>query len=280
MTVSHNHKSDEPERTAAAEMTFWEHLEVLRGVLLRIVIVIAVSSILAFCFKTQLFDIILAPKNDSFFIYHILNRLAASWGGQTGEEFTVNLINTGLAEQFKMHVKASLYAGCLIASPYAIYLIFRFISPALYANERKGTVRAVIVGYVMFLIGVLLCYCLIFPLTFRFLGTYQVSADVENLISLQSYMDTLLVMSFLMGVLFELPVICWVLGRLGLLSSSFMRRYRKHAIVVILIIAAIITPTSDVFTLCLVAFPICLLYEISIWVVRSAGKRRIKPSVR
>lgn len=123
-------------------------------------------------------------------------------------------------------------------------------------------------GYVMFMLGVALCYFLIFPLTFRFLGTYQVSADVANLITLQSYMDTLLVMSFLLGVLFELPILCWVLGRLGVLSATFMRRYRKHAFVVILLIAAIITPTSDVFTLCLVALPICLLYEVSIWVVR------------
>ena len=120
----------------------------------------------------------------------------------------------------------------------------------------------------MFILGVLLCYFLIFPLTFRFLGTYQVSTEVTNMISLQSYMDTLLVMSFMLGVLFELPILCWILGKLNMLSAAFMRRYRRHAIVVILVIAAIITPTSDVFTLCIVAFPICLLYEISIWVVK------------
>lgn len=255
-----------------AEMTFWEHLDVFRGVILRIAVLIVVSSILAFCFKEQLFAVILAPKEDSFFIYRLLNCLAIYWGGPSDGGFTVKLINTGLAEQFKMHVKASLYAGGLIASPYVIYLIFRFVSPALYENERKATLRAVIVGYAMFILGVILCYCLIFPLTFRFLGTYQVSSQVENLISLQSYMDTLLVMSFLIGVLFELPVLCWVLGRLGLLSSDFMRRYRKHAIVVILVIAAVITPTSDVFTLCLVALPICLLYEVSIWVVKASRK--------
>ena len=113
-----------------------------------------------------------------------------------------------------------------------------------------------------------MCYFVIFPFTFRFLGPYQVSADVVNMITLQSYMETLLMMCFLMGVLFELPVLSWVLGRLGILSASFMKRYRRHAIVVILVISAVITPTSDVFTLCLVAFPICLLYELSIFLVK------------
>lgn len=120
----------------------------------------------------------------------------------------------------------------------------------------------------MFIIGVLLGYFLIFPLTLRFLGTYQVSSEVENMISIQSYIGTFMMMNLLMGIVFELPVLCWLLGRLGLLDSAIMRRFRKHAIVAILIIAAIITPTSDIFTLMLVALPIWLLYEISIYVVK------------
>ncbi len=120
----------------------------------------------------------------------------------------------------------------------------------------------------MFFIGVLLGYFLIFPLTLRFLGTYQVSSEVENMISIQSYIGTFMMMNLLMGIVFELPVLCWLLGRLGWLDSTIMRRFRKHAIVAILIIAAIITPTSDIFTLMLVALPIWLLYEISIYVVK------------
>lgn len=120
----------------------------------------------------------------------------------------------------------------------------------------------------MFIIGVLLGYFLIFPLTLRFLGTYQVSSEVENMISIQSYIGTFMMMNLLMGIVFELPVLCWLLGRLGLLDSTIMRRFRKHAIVAILIISAIITPTSDIFTLMLVALPIWLLYEISIYVVK------------
>ena len=251
-----------------SEMTFWEHLDVLRGVLLKMAAAILVCGVAAFFFKDELFAVILAPKDDTFPVYRLFEQVGSWLSAPSDTSFSVSLINTGLAEQFKIHVKTSLYAGLLLASPYCIYLLFRFVSPGLYARERKYSRWAVAVGYVMFLLGVALCYFLIFPLTFRFLGTYQVSQEVVNMITLQSYMDTLLVMSFLMGVLFELPVLCWVLGRLGVLSAGFMRRYRKHAIIVILLIAAIITPTSDVFTLCLVAFPICLLYEASIWVVR------------
>ncbi len=252
----------------AVEMTFWEHLDVLRSSLIKMAVIIAACSIAAFFFKKELFQIILAPKNDDFVIYILFNHISAWMGETVSPHFNVSLINTGLAEQFKIHVKVSVYTGFLIASPYCIYLLFRFVSPALYTNERKYSMRSVCMGYIMFMLGVLLCYFLIFPLTFRFLGTYQVSAEVTNMISLQSYMDTLIVMSFMLGVLFELPVLCWILGKLNMLSATFMRRYRRHAIVVILVIAAVITPSSDVFTLCIVALPICLLYEISIWVVK------------
>lgn len=127
----------------------------------------------------------------------------------------------------------------------------------------------------MFILGVLLSYFLIFPLTFRFLGTYQVSSDVANMITLQSYMGTLLMMSILMGIVFELPVLCWLLGKLGILSAGFMRRFRKHSVIVILIISAIITPTSDIFTLSLVALPIWMLYEVSILIVgKSKGNKK------
>ena len=166
-------------------------------------------------------------------------------------------------------MKTSVCAGFLLASPYVIYQLFRFVSPALHDEERKYSFRIITSGYVMFVIGVLLGYFLIFPLTLRFLGTYQVSSEVENLISIQSYIGTFMMMNFLMGIVFELPVLCWLLGCLGLLDSKLMRRFRKHAIVSILIVAAIITPTSDIFTLMLVALPIWLLYEISIYVVNN-----------
>ena len=144
------------------------------------------------------------------------------------------------------------------------------MSPALYSNERKYVVRVVGSGYVMFMLGVLLSYFLIFPLTFRFLGTYQVSSDVENMIALQSYISTLILMSLAMGIVFEIPILSWLFAKLGFISADFMKRYRRHAVVIILIVAAVITPTSDIFTLSLVALPMWLLYEVSIWIVKRA----------
>lgn len=249
-------------------MTFWDHLDVLRGSLLRMAAVTVACAVVAFAFKDAVFAAILAPKYDDFILYRLLAGVNSWLADGSPSSFHVELINTGLAEQFKIHVKTSLYVGLMAASPYCLYELFRFVSPGLYPKERCYGVRAVVSGYVMFQLGVALCYFLIFPLTFRFLGTYQVSPDVENLITLQSYMDTLLVMCFLLGILFELPIVCWVLGKLGILRRTFMRRYRKHAVVVILVVSAIITPTSDIFTLCIVALPICLLYEVSTFLVK------------
>lgn len=249
-------------------MTFWDHLDVLRGSLLRMAAVTVACAVVAFAFKDAVFAAILAPKHDDFILYRLLAGVNSWLADGSPSSFHVELINTGLAEQFKIHVKTSLYVGLMAASPYCLYELFRFVSPGLYPKEHRYGVRAVVSGYVMFLLGVALCYFLIFPLTFRFLGTYQVSPDVENLITLQSYMDTLLVMCFLLGILFELPIVCWVLGKLGILRRTFMRRYRKHAVVVILVVSAIITPTSDIFTLCIVALPICLLYEVSTFLVK------------
>ena len=249
-------------------MTFWDHLDVLRGSLLRMAAVTVACAVVAFAFKDAVFAAILAPKHDDFILYRLLAGVNSCLADGSPSSFHVELINTGLAEQFKIHVKTSLYVGLMAASPYCLYELFRFVSPGLYPKERRYGVRAVVSGYVMFLLGVALCYFLIFPLTFRFLGTYQVNPDVENLITLQSYMDTLLVMCFLLGILFELPIVCWVLGKLGILRRTFMRRYRKHAVVVILVVSAIITPTSDIFTLCIVALPICLLYEVSTFLVK------------
>ena len=168
-----------------------------------------------------------------------------------------------------VHLKTAMYAGVLIASPYIIYLLFHFISPALYDNERKYATLLCTCGYLMFMLGTLLNYFLIFPLTVKFLGTYQVSEDVANMLTLQSYMDTLLMMCLVMGIIFELPVVSWLLGKMGFLKASMMRTWRKHAIVAILVIAAIITPTTDAFTLFIVALPIWLLYEVSIFLVKS-----------
>ena len=252
---------------AAGTATFWDHLDELRGCIIRILIATVAVGLVAFCFKQQLFDIVLAPRSSRFISYRLLGV----------EPFNISLMNTGLTEQFMIHVKTALYAGLLLASPYVLYELFRFVSPALYTKERKYATRVVGAAYVMFIIGTLLNYFLIFPLTVRFLGTYQVSPDVQNMLTLQSYMDTLIGMSFVMGVVFELPVVCWLMAVMGILKASFMRRTRRHAIVIILIAAAIITPTTDAFTLFVVALPIWLLYEASIAIVSLTNQHRQQP---
>ena len=239
-------------------LTFWDHLDVLRASLIRMAIAVVVFGIVAFCMKEALFSIVLAPCSSDFITYKLLG----------AEAFHIHLMNTGLTEQFMIHMRTAIYAGLLVASPYILYELFRFVSPGLYQNERRYAVWIVGAAYLMFLVGTLINYFVVFPLTVRFLGTYQVSPEVANMLTIQSYIDTLLGMSLVMGVVFELPVVCALMGRMGLLTDHFMAEYRRHAIVAILVVAAIITPTTDVFTLFVVALPIYLLYEVSIQIVR------------
>jgi sec-independent protein translocase protein TatC len=242
--------------------TFWDHLDVLRASLIRMAIVVTGFTVVAFLMKDTLFSIVLAPRSSHFVTYQLLG----------AEVFTLHLMNTGLTEQFMIHVRTALYAGVLLASPYILYELFRFVSPGLYANERRYTVWIVVAAYLMFIIGTFVNYFVVFPMTVHFLGTYQVSPDVANMLTLQSYIDTLLGMSLIMGVVFELPVVCAVMGRMGLITNRMMTAYRRHAIVAILVVAAIITPTTDIFTLMVVSLPIYLLYELSIQIVRITKK--------
>ena len=237
--------------------TFWDHLDALRTSLMRMLLAVALLAVAAFVMKDWLFSVVLAPRSSDFITYRLLGT----------ETFQLHLMNTGLTEQFMVHIRTAMYAGLLLASPYIIYEAFRFVSPALYRNERRYAVWIVGAACVMFILGTIVNYFVVFPLTVRFLGTYQVSADVDNMLTLQSYIDTLLSMSLVMGVVFELPVVSALMGRMGLINASTMSDYRRHALVAILMVAAIITPTADAFTLFVVALPIYLLYEMSILVV-------------
>lgn len=239
-------------------LTFWDHLDELRSSLLRMLGVTVLFGIIAFVLKDELFSIVLAPRSSDFLTYRLLGV----------EDFQLHLMNTGLTEQFMIHMRTAMYAGLLVASPYILYELFRFVSPGLYQNERRYAVWIVGAAYLMFLIGTLVNYLVVFPFTVHFLGTYQVSPDVANMLTLQSYVDTLLGMSLVMGVVFELPVVCGLMGKMGLINGHLMAQYRRHALVAILIVSAIITPTTDAFTLFVVAVPIYLLYELSIVIVR------------
>ena len=239
-------------------MTFWDHLDELRSVIIRVIVISALAAVAAFVMKDEIFDIVLAPRTSEFVTYRLMGV----------EPFSIHLMNTGLTEQFMMHLKTAMYFGVLVAAPYIIWQIFHFVSPALYEGERLYARVLCLSGYLMFMLGTLLNYFLIFPLTVKFLGTYQVSPDVANMLTLQSYMDTLMMMNLVMGIVFELPVVSWILGRMGLISRSVMRSMRRHAVVVIFIVAAVITPTTDAFTMFIVALPIWMLYELSILIVK------------
>lgn len=238
-------------------LTFWDHLDELRAVLIRIFVMTALAAVAVFYLKDELFAIVLAPRSSDFITYRLMGI----------EPFSISLMNIGLTEQFMIHMRTAFYAGILVVSPYILYQLFRFVSPALYENERRYATTLVTSGYVMFMLGTALNYFLIFPLTVKFLGTYQVSDDVANMLTLQSYVDTLIMMNLVMGIVFELPVVSWLLAKMGLINAGLMSRWRRHAIVAILIVSAIITPTTDAFTLFVVALPIWLLYELSIGIV-------------
>lgn len=240
------------------QATFWEHLDELRSTIIHSLVAIMLFAVVAFVLKDQLFGIILAPRTSEFISYQLLGV----------EPFSLHLMNTGLTEQFMVHMRVAIYAGLLCATPYILYELFCFVAPGLYQNERQAATKIICSAYMMFVIGTLVCYFIVFPLTVRFLGTYQVSEEVENMLTIQSYVDTFISMSLVLGVVFELPVVCAILGSMGLINRQLMSRFRKHAIVAILLTAAIITPTTDAFTLLVVALPIWLLYELSIFIVK------------
>ena len=251
-------------------MTFWDHLDALRDVILRVLAVAVAGFIVAFCFKEPLFKLILAPGSPDFILYRWISSVASMIGADASalRDFSVDLFSTTLTAQFMIHMKMAFYVSLVVIMPYTLYLLFGFIRPALYQNERRSTTKVVVWSYILFMLGIVLDYLIIFPLAFRFLGTYQVSESIPNVITLESYTDLLVTLTLLMGILFELPILAWFLSKLGIIDAAFMRKYRRHAVIVIVVIAAIITPTTDVFTLTIVTLPIYLLYEVSIGIVK------------
>ena len=249
-------------------LTFGGHLEVFRQMFFRILAVAGVIAAVVFCFKDITWQILLAPSEWDFCTYRWLEQLMQAVGIDFHfEEFHVDMIATDLSSQFMTHISTAAYLGVLGASPYILYELFRFISPALYENERKYSVQVAGIIYVLFLLGVLMSYFVLFPISFRFLGTYSVSAKVVSNITLDSYISTFVSLTLVMGIVFQLPVIAFFLGKLGFVSSGMLATYRKHAFIVIMLVAAIITP-PDLMTLILVTIPLYLLYEISIRVVK------------
>jgi sec-independent protein translocase protein TatC len=267
-----------------SEMSFLDHLEELRWHIVRSVLAATIFIVIAFINRVFIFDkVILSPKNPDFFT----NRMFKEMGIWLNQNFGVNaesiaintvplnIVNIDMAGQFMSHFKVSLVAGLIVASPYIIWELWRFIKPALYEKEQKYASGAVFYISFLFIIGVLFGYYLIAPLSIHFLGSYIVSAEVTNTIKLSSYISTITSVTFASGVIFELPMVILFLSKVGMMTPGFMRKYRRHAYVILLIVAAIITP-PDVFSQLLVFFPLMALYEISIFVSRSVEKKRAK----
>ncbi len=249
-------------------LTFGGHLEVLRRMLFRILSVVLIIAVVVFCCKDLAWRILLAPSEYNFATYRWIEHMMQVVGvGFAFEPFTVDLIATDLSSQFMTHITTSLYLGMLGASPYIMYELFRFVTPALYENEKRYSVQVVIIIYLLFLFGVLMSYYVLFPISFRFLGTYSVAQRIHSTITLDSYISTFTTLTLLMGVVFQLPVIVFLLAKLGFISSGILAAYRKHAFIAIMVVAAIITP-PDLMTLVLLSIPLYLLYEVSIRVAR------------
>ncbi len=268
----------EKEKKGMSGPTFWDHLEEMRWMLLRCICVIVLASVAVFCLKDWVFEcIVLAPRTDDFITYRCLCRCAEMLGlpslcPHTGE---IGLINIDLAAQLFVHIRVSFCLAALLAVPYVAAECWFFVSPALYAKEKVPAIKAVLCFILLFFVGVSLAYFVIFPFTLQFLGTYQVSPDVINRISLDSYISTFLGLLFVFGLVFEMPVVAYFFSQVGVLNSALLSKFRKMAFVLSLVAAAAITPSTDVFTMMLVALPLQGLYEFSRLVVKRVEKKKM-----
>ena len=263
----------EEEEIQEGAMSFWDHLEVLRWALFRSACVLAVIMVGTFIAMPYIFDrFILAPTNNDFFTYRWLNAIGKGVV-KLSPDFDVQIININVASQFMTHISTSISLAAVIAFPYFIWEIWKFIEPALFEDEIKHLRPAFLGGTVMFYLGCAIGYTLVFPFTFRFLVEYNLSPSITNQINLQSYIDNFTMLILVMGIVFEMPLLAWLLGLLGILKKGFLREYKKHAVVVLLVSAAIITPSGDPFTLMLVFIPLYVLYELSILVVKDKPQK-------
>jgi len=260
------------------EMSFLEHLEELRWHIIRSILAIVFFMILAFIFKNFIFgSIILGPKNPEF----ITNRLLCQLGGFFKTTALcintkpLNLINIKMSGQLTTHITVSMVAGLILAFPVILWEFWQFFKPALHANEAKYAKGAVFAASMLFFTGVLFGFFMLAPLSIHFLSSYEIDPMVTNQINIRSYIGTLTSICLATGLVFELPIIAFFLTKIGLITPTFMRKYRKHAIVVVFIIAAIITP-PDVFSQTLVAIPLLILYEVSILISARVMKLKEK----
>ena len=240
------------------EMTFWDHLDALRASLIKVIVAFLVVAIGLFPFKVFLFDnLILAPTKSDFWIYKLL-----------GADFSLNLVNIELTTQFMIHMKMTLLCAAVLVFPYLVYQVWKFIAPALYSNEKNAIGKAFLLSSFLFYAGVVISYLIIIPLMLNFFSGYQVSGDVPNMFSLSSYISIFTSMALTFGIVFEFPILTILLSNLGLLHRESMKQYRRHAVCAIVVLAAVITPSGDPFSLAIVALPLYLLYEFSVLICK------------
>jgi len=260
------------------EMSFLEHLEELRWHIIRSVLAIFIFMIVAFIFKNILFDrVILAPKSPDFFTNRMLCKLGEMLNTSALCINTkhLNLINIKMSGQLTTHIAVAMVAGLILAFPVILWEFWQFFKPALRTNEARYAKGAVTAASLLFFTVVLFGYYLLAPLSLHFLGSYEISPEIVNQINVRSYIGTLTSICLATGLVFELPIVAFFLTKIGVVTPGFLRKYRKHAIVIIFIVAAIITP-PDVFSQILVCIPLLLLYEVSILISARVMKQKDK----
>lgn len=269
-------RSNSKKKNTDGEMSFLQHLEELRWHIIRALVAVVAGAILAFMFKNFIFDnIILAPNNPDFVTNRLLCRLADAVNAPVLciNQNPIELISIKMSGQFTTHINISLVAGLILAFPYVFWEFWSFFRPALYEKESRYARGAVTMASLLFVMGILFGYFVITPLSINFLGSYRVSDIVNNQINITSYIGSVTSVALSAGITFELPIVIFFLARIGVVTPEFMRKYRKHAIVIVLVIAAVITP-PDVFSLILVSIPLLLLYEVSIFIASRVVRKR------
>lgn len=252
------------------EMSFLDHLEELRWHLIKSVAAITIAASGAFLAKGFIFDVLIfGPSKASFITYEILCKASKYIGMESFcfTELPFRVQSRTMAGQFSAHIWTAITAGFVIAFPYVVYQLWKFISPGLHETERKHSRGFIIISSLLFFIGVLFGYYVICPLSINFLGTYQVSQQVHNDFDLSSYIGLIRSSVLASGLVFELPIIIYFLTKVGLVTPEFLKKYRKYALVIVLVISAIITP-PDIASQVIVAIPILILYQVSIFISR------------
>lgn len=268
-------------KSLEAEMSFFDHIDVLRKHLLRAAVVVLVFTLGAFYYTDFIFNqIIMGPKNPSFWTYRMMCKLVAKFPS-IGPEFCITkidakIINTEMAGQFTLQLNSCVMVGIILGIPYLLFELWLFVKPALHEGERKSASGFVIFASTLFFLGILFGYFIICPLSINFLTNFTVSPDIQNTFTIDSYLSSVMTLTLGAGVIFQLPVIIYILSKVGIMTPAFMRASRRYSTVLILIVAAVVTPTADPYTMMIVAMPLFLLYELSIYISANIEKKKNK----